>query len=225
MYYYRGDHILCFYSSHYLHFLFHFLHGLKQELKTLACCWCMGLHRSVGRALQQFCRGFWRMMARFRGMLLKYLLLHKDNFLEFHQLLHAVIDLTLRWRILVTMFRISRLCPSVISILKVWKSLSLHLMWGHFDKSRTITQQIGINFPEKDFKIYSHRQANHLHTQLEHDFRHVSTLTWKHRYFPKCLEKHLFYKRKKFASLFFNHIFIKEKNAYECGERFAIFNY
>ena len=32
MYYNRGDHILCFYSSHYLHFLFHFLHGLKQEL-------------------------------------------------------------------------------------------------------------------------------------------------------------------------------------------------
>ena len=156
MYYNRGDHILCFYSSHYLHLLFHFLHGLKQELKTLDCCWCMGLHSSVGRALQQFCRGFWRMMARFRGMrlremLLKYLFLREDYFLEFHQPLHAVIDLTLRWRILVTMFRISRLCPSVVFILKVWKSLSLHLMWGHFEKSRTITQQIGINFPEKDY--------------------------------------------------------------------------
>ena len=61
------------------------------------------------------------MMARFRGMrlremLLTYLFLHSDNFLEFHQLLHAVIDLTLRWRILVTTFRISRLCPSVIFI-------------------------------------------------------------------------------------------------------------
>ena len=104
MYYNRGDHILCFYSSHYLHFLFHFLHGLKQELKKLASGWCMGIHSSFGRALQQFSRGFWRMMARFRGMrlrkmLLKYLFLHWDNFLEFHQLLHAVIDLTLRWRI------------------------------------------------------------------------------------------------------------------------------
>ena len=38
MYYNRGDHILCFYSSHYLHFLFYFLHGLKQELKKLASC-------------------------------------------------------------------------------------------------------------------------------------------------------------------------------------------
>ena len=116
------------------------------------------------------------------------------------------------------MLRISRLCPSVILILKVWKYLSLHLMWGHFEKSRTITQQIGINFPEKDFKIYSYRQANHVHTQLEHDFRHVSTLRWKHRYFPKCLEEHFFFLEKKFASLFFNHIFIKEKITYECGE-------
>ena len=115
------------------------------------------------------------------------------------------------------MFRISRLCPSVISILKVWKSLSLHLMWGHFEKSRTITQQIGINFPEKDFKIYSHRQANHVHTQLEHNFRHVSTLRWKHRYFRNAW-KNIFYQSKNFASLFFNHIFIKEKITYECGE-------
>ena len=64
------------------------------------------------------------MMARFRGMrlremLLKYLFLREDYFLEFHQPLHAVIDFTLRRRILVTMFRISRPCPSVVFILKV----------------------------------------------------------------------------------------------------------
>ena len=52
------------------------------------------------------------------------------TFLDFLQPLHAVIDFNLRLRILVTMFRINRLCPPVISILKVWKSLSLRLMWS-----------------------------------------------------------------------------------------------
>ena len=54
------------------------------------------------------------------------------TFVGLLQPLHAVIDFNLRLRILVTMFRISRLCPSVISILKVWKYLSLHLMWSPF---------------------------------------------------------------------------------------------
>ena len=44
------------------------------------------------------------------------------TFLDFHQPLLAVIDFNLRLRILFTMFRISRLCPSVISIDRyTWK--------------------------------------------------------------------------------------------------------
>ena len=63
--------------------LFHdsFPSRIKKRNKRLACCLSMGLHSSVGRALQEFSWGFWRMMARFPGMRLcemqqKYLFLH-----------------------------------------------------------------------------------------------------------------------------------------------------
>ena len=124
------------------------------------------------------------------------------------------------------MFRISRLCPSVVFILKVWKSLSLHLMWGHFEKSRTITQQIGINFPEKDFKIYSHRQANHVHTQWEHDFRHVSTLKWKHRYFRNAWKNIYFIRENNLPACFSIIFLLKRKLHVNVGRglRYLIIN-
>ena len=110
----------------------------------------------------------------------------KTTFLDSNQPLHTVIDFSVRLRILVTRFRISRLCPLS------FENLYRHT-WGEaiFDKSRPMTQQIRMNFPEKDFKINSHRQASHVCTQSEHDFRHVSTFRWKHGYFwLQCLEKH-----------------------------------
>ena len=68
----------------------------------------------------------------------------KTTFLDSNQPLHAVIDFNLRLRILVTRFRISRLCALS------FENLYRHT-WGEaiFDKSRPMTQQIKKRKKEK----------------------------------------------------------------------------
>ena len=111
----------------------------------------------------------------------------KTTFQDSSQPPRTVIGFSLRLRILVTRPRISHPCP--LSFENLYR-----YTWGEaiFDKSRPMTPQIRVNFLAKDFKINSHRYASYVCTQLEHDFRHVSTLKWKHGYFwLQCLKKYL----------------------------------
>ena len=135
-YYTCDDHILYFYSSHYLYFMIHSLHGLKKEKNWLAAKVWVFIAQLVEHCsnLVEGSGGWWLVFVECASVKCRRNISSCINttFLDFLQPLHAVIDFNLRLRILVTMFRISRLCPSVISILKVWKSLSLHLMWSPF---------------------------------------------------------------------------------------------
>ena len=71
-----------------------------------------------------------------------------------HQPLHAVIDFTIRLRILGTMFRISRLFPFWNSHFKGSKIFIVTIDVKPL-LSRTITQQIRINFSEEDLNVFS----------------------------------------------------------------------
>ena len=104
--------------------LFHvsFPSRIKKRSKKIGLLLKYGcLNSSVGRTLQQFCWGFWRMKMKMkmkRKMKCPSVKCRRNicscintTFLDFNQPLHAVIDLTRRLRILVTMFRISRPFP------------------------------------------------------------------------------------------------------------------
>ena len=76
------------------------------------------------------------------------------TFLDLHQPLHVVIDFIIRLRILVTMFRISRLFPFWNSHFKGSKIFIVTIDVKPL-LSRTITQQIRINFSEEHLNVFS----------------------------------------------------------------------
>ena len=76
------------------------------------------------------------------------------TFLDLYQPLHAVIDFTIRLRILVTMFRISRLFPFWNSHFKGSKIFIVTIDVKPL-LSRTITQQIRITFSEEHLNVFS----------------------------------------------------------------------
>ena len=147
--------------------LFHvsFPSRIKKRSKKIGLLLKYGcLHSSVGRTLQQFCWGFWRMKMKMkmkRKMKCASVKCRRNiyscintTFLDLHQPLPAVIDFIIRLRILVTMFRISLLFP-------FWNS---HFIFSKIFivtidvkplLSRTITQQIRINFSEEHLNVFS----------------------------------------------------------------------
>ena len=140
---------------HYLHFMFHSLHELKKNSKN----WLAANAWVIIAQLVEHCSNFVKVSGgcafvecasvKCRWNISSCI---KTTFLDSNQPLHTVIDFSVRLRILVTRFRVSRICPLS------FENLYRHT-WGEaiFDKSRPMTQQIRMNFPEKDFKINSHR--------------------------------------------------------------------
>ena len=158
--------------------MIHSLHGLKKEKNWLAAKVWVFIAQLVEHCsnLVEGSGGWWLVFVECASVKC-----HRNisscintTFLDFLQPLHALIDFNLRLRILVTMFRISRLCPSVISILKVWKSLSLHLMWSPFCEKQAHNSTDRDQFLRKIPQMYSHCQPSH-----------VCTLRWKHGYLRK----------------------------------------
>ena len=108
---------LVFYSSRYLYFMFHSPHGLKKKKSKnwlTAKVWVF--IAQLAKHCSNFVEGsggWWLAFVESASVKCRRNICSCINttFLDFNQPLHAVIDLTIRLRILVTMFRISRPFP------------------------------------------------------------------------------------------------------------------